>query len=464
MVTGEKMCPSGGSVAVHDGVCGEEREQSGSVSAVCVSSQDDALRLYKEGIWSASDYEEWACFAMSRPVAPFCDFKRYTKCCKIEVHAGTVSAARPKSASATPLYKKRKRVLPQKQQVSCAGSEQDFAEFFEFLASQTIPVVVVKGRVRGASQPAGGEASISGAAGAVRSRPVQSQDEATADAMPAPCLPRVKRKDVRKEARRRHLASLKPRLLGEEEQYELQMMQNEHAARLAEVRKVTEGLPACRTVPRWSGRRSVSEGSPAACAEEPVVPYVKDAGHDFATQQRRNRRNFMKTFGRRMQAKPVCDPPSKRFAVYDEMNLGVSDSLCVEEQRAYRVRDSEGRVVKGLFRAPPGIQSLGFVRDAGSKLGCWNEKCLMNAVLQCAPAEVRASMRSHFLEHCANNMPSGACGGAVERANLEAVVAALEMHDLRVCVCLGCFQCERFRPRCCTVVQLSWLTCWSCGW
>ena len=48
---------------------------------------------------------------------------------------------------------------------------------------------------------------------------------------------------------------------------------------------------------------------------------------------------------------------------------------------------------------------------------------MMNAVLQCAPVEVRPAMRSYFLEHCANNVASGACGSGVERANFEAVVA-----------------------------------------
>ena len=41
-------------------------------------------------------------------------------------------------------------------------------------------------------------------------------------------------------------------------------------------------------------------------------------------------------------------------------------------------------------------------------------------------------MRAYFLENCANNACSGACGSAAERANFDAVVAALEMHG--VCV------------------------------
>ena len=105
-------------------VTGEKKQSAdSSVLAVGGLSQDAALRLHKEGVWSASDYEEWACLAMSRPVAPFCDFKRYTKCCKIEVHVGAVSAAHTKVGSTTPFYKKSKHVVPKVQQVSCVGSD-----------------------------------------------------------------------------------------------------------------------------------------------------------------------------------------------------------------------------------------------------------------------------------------------------------------------------------------------------
>ena len=82
-----------------------EKKQSGdsSVSAVGGLSQDAALRLLKEGTWSASDYEKWACVAMSRPVAPFCDFKRYTKCCRIEVSEGEVAAGKSKRKNSNAL-------------------------------------------------------------------------------------------------------------------------------------------------------------------------------------------------------------------------------------------------------------------------------------------------------------------------------------------------------------------------
>ena len=118
--------------------------------------------------------------------------------------------------------------------------------------------------------------------------------------------------------------------------------------------------------------------------------------------------------------------------------------LSLEEQRPYRVRDGQGRVVRDVFGSPEGSRTvrflrnrkcspmLGYVQDAGTMLDGWRQKCLMNAVLQCAPVEVRPAMRTYFLEHCANNIASGACGSGVERANFEAVVAVLGMYGLRV--------------------------------
>ena len=120
-----------------------------------------------------------------------------------------------------------------------------------------------------------------------------------------------------------------------------------------------------------------------------------------------------------MQAKSICDVSAKPAVLLEELNLGESVPLLSEEQRAYRVHDGQGRVVRDVFGSPEGSRSLlllrdgkcnptlGETEDAGSMLDGWSEKCLMNAVLQVAPAEMRPTMRSHFLVLCGNNVGSG---------------------------------------------------------
>ena len=54
------------------------------------------------------------------------------------------------------------------------------------------------------------------------------------------------------------------------------------------------------------------------------------------------RRNFMKSKGRRMQAKAVCIGSTKPYGLLEEMNLGESVLLSLEEQRLYRVQDGQG--------------------------------------------------------------------------------------------------------------------------
>ena len=94
----------------------------------------------------------------------------------------------------------------------------------------------------------------------------------------------------------------------------------------------------------------------------------------------------MKTKGRRMQAKSVCDVSAKPLAALEQMNLGESVRLSLEEQRAYRVRDTDGRTVRDVFGSPQDSRVLRFgkrsmmlasVEDAGSVLGCWRQLNLL---------------------------------------------------------------------------------------
>ena len=127
----------------------EDEDEVGDVSHADVHSSDatadrrvDPARanaLFRSGAWSAFRFERWAVAYYNWPVAPYCDFKRYTKCCPIPVDASARIASVP--VSRTPVYKKVRprgspslvassRSIPRKNCEECrviAGIESDAA-------------------------------------------------------------------------------------------------------------------------------------------------------------------------------------------------------------------------------------------------------------------------------------------------------------------------------------------------
>ena len=64
-----------------------------------------------------------------------------------------------------------------------------------------------------------------------------------------------------------------------------------------------------------------------------VLEMDVDAYCALMKRSSQTRRNFMKSKGRRMQAKAVCDVSTKPMVLLDEMNLGESVPLSLEEQQ-----------------------------------------------------------------------------------------------------------------------------------
>ena len=87
-------------------------------------------------VWDVDEYEKWAVVYYSRPIAPYCDFKRYTKCADPGACADVVC---DKKACKTPKYKKKVTKHVVHQVVQCKGSEQDFDALCCAFKELTIP-------------------------------------------------------------------------------------------------------------------------------------------------------------------------------------------------------------------------------------------------------------------------------------------------------------------------------------
>ena len=76
--------------------------------------------------------------------------------------------------------------------------------------------------------------------------------------------------------------------------------------------------------------------------------------HAGRSLDRVSRRNFMRTFGRRMHAKARCEfsVSSRPAQCLEEMNLGEVVPLTPDEARDFQCRDVRGRIVDGVYSAP----------------------------------------------------------------------------------------------------------------
>ena len=176
------------------------------------------MELFRSGIWTARCYEEWAVGYYEWPCAPYCDFKKYTKCCAVDV-----SSVMPCSAagnSSTPKYKK------------------------------------VKARARrqaAARRPHGRSAHVVRPAKAAVSAGSKESADVPAEQRPAA---RLRRKTRKLQARARWSALFRVRDLTDEERLDLESTRCEHNLRLSHVRSVTKHLDSAgatqRTRRKWT--------------------------------------------------------------------------------------------------------------------------------------------------------------------------------------------------------------------
>ena len=112
----------------------------GDVDIHTITSGNEAFAMLCDGSLSLAKYEEWAVHFFRWPTAPYCDFRRYTKCMPLEE---SLSRAIVPNICLTPSYKKRSsrknsfRSVPK----GCTGTQADFNElcavFSTFLHSRS---------------------------------------------------------------------------------------------------------------------------------------------------------------------------------------------------------------------------------------------------------------------------------------------------------------------------------------
>ena len=260
---------------------------------------DQAAAKMAAGEWTAERYQAYVVVLLDLPMAPYCDMRRFVKC-DAEALAVVKSVKIVHKTSSTPHYKK------------------------------------VKARaLRAAPTPRGPRAAV---------RPSQAPSPTPVEEADV-CARPVRRKVARAAAvlRSQRSSLFTPVKVDEEEAAELESMRSAIQERRREVQALTDSFP-CLAAPKpaWCPRPEASTNVAAAPAQS--QPYLRDAGYDFARQQQQNRRNFLKTFGRRMPARLGAQGiPGKAKPVQTD--------LSEEEQRSFRTYDGSGRVVPGLLCA-----------------------------------------------------------------------------------------------------------------
>ena len=95
--------------------------KSDFVDVRSITSGTQAFSMLCDGSLSLKKYEEWAVHFFRWPTAPYCDFRRYTKCVEFEESAQKTTSHKD---SVTPCYKKRpfKKNAPQRVPRGCRGT------------------------------------------------------------------------------------------------------------------------------------------------------------------------------------------------------------------------------------------------------------------------------------------------------------------------------------------------------
>ena len=325
-VEGNTVSPSGGGPAKKPP--GEAAEATGTGS-VPVLEWQEAARLRERGTWSNLQYEAWSVTHLGLPTSPHCDFRRYAHPGQLHAEAAPDQGQGAlKGHCSTPVYKK---VRPQ-YGVRGRASRRSLA---------------LRGAV-GVQKPLVASSS-------------ECSDELLAEAAASVQAVQPRRKQCRLEAMRRQQVSTHARPLSAEE-VNLAARQRrvlEQARAAAASMEFPVLLPAASQRAADSTRGSTRPTSAAgqhllkgASSATPAagLPYMCDAGFDFARQQRQNRRNFMKTRGRTGTGQ--CQQTlSKKLPVE-------CPDLAVAEEHLYRCKDAQGRVVVGLYSGSAGSALL----------------------------------------------------------------------------------------------------------
>ena len=267
------------------------------------------------GEWTAERYQAFAVVLFRQPTAPYCDMRRFVKGDPVVlVVVERVQVSR--KTCLTPHYKKVKaralRAAP-KPRAPRAAVHQSLA-----------PTLAAHVEVE------------------VRVRP-------------------LRRKTARAAAvlRSQRCPFFTPVRLDEGETAKLECKRAAFQERRREVQALTSLLP-CMSALRPAPRARAKPRTNVAASPAQSQPYLRDAGYDFKRQQQKNRRNFMKTVGRRMPARlgaqevPRKAPPP-------------TSDLSEEEQHSFRTYDASGRVVPGLLCASARTAHFFPVRPRGDQ-------------------------------------------------------------------------------------------------
>ena len=212
-------------------------------------------------------------------------------------------------------------------------------------------------------------------------------------------------------------------------------------------------------------------------------------------QQQRNRRNFMKTQGRRMQAKSKFFCDGKKEASLYRMNFAKYLDPSAEEKhehRCYCRHDSQLHSVHHVYNSSDSDRvfyfprrmldaqcqkvSLSSVRnclgagllDCGSEYAGWQNKCLQASLQSLLVGSEAEHVRKVLSALCANHAPSGAGAGMLAEQNVRHVELVMKKLHLHVQVLsaetISCFEAGRIHGQWCLgdvhgrcVGSLAWI-------
>ena len=152
---------------------------------------------------------------------------------------------------------------------------------------------------------------------------------------------RVKRKDVRRMATERE-ARLWSCALSEEEMELARDRKLAHALRAESVQNFVATQDWNLAATSWKCSSSLPK--PAACASESSIVHAS-----CSSEVKKTERNFMKTFGRRMQAKQRVFSAQAPIRALEVMNLGQRQDLPAVYKRSTCCRNGEGDTIHELY-------------------------------------------------------------------------------------------------------------------
>ena len=243
-------------------------------------------------------------------------------------------------ACTTPTYHKRQpRVFSE--QPSCTGSHEEFLELCVAFSQLSVPWTELKmgRRVKSGARLAD---TTGGPARHVHETSREHAGAPEVDVAPA----RVRRRTARARAflRSQRMPFFARVEVSDQEKAEWARARLAWETRTREVQALTVSRPhMAAPAPKPRATAALRRAEPAA-ATALSQPYLRDAGFDFERQQRQNRRNFMKTVGRRMPARQGASEVPRKASP-------PAADLSDEELRSFRTYDASGRVVPGVFCA-----------------------------------------------------------------------------------------------------------------